>query len=98
MRSIKRITVFLLAAVMTVGMCMTAFAAPAGVSEGEEKLLNEAVAHAKALGIDTDASAAFKSASVSYTHLDVYKRQISADRFCDIPVCLSDFVGISLFL
>lgn len=62
MRSIKRITVFLLAAVMTVGMCMTAFAAPAGVSEGEEKLLNEAVAHAKALGIDTDASAAFKSA------------------------------------
>ena len=47
---------------MTVGMCMTAFAAPAGVSEGEEKLLNEAVAHAKALGIDTDASAAFKSA------------------------------------
>ena len=62
MRSIKQITVFLLAAVMTVGMCMTAFAAPAGVSEGEEKLLNEAVAHAKALGIDTDASAAFKSA------------------------------------
>ncbi|WP_343246816.1 hypothetical protein [Diplocloster hominis] len=62
MRSIKRITVFLLAAVMTVGMCMTAFAAPAGISEGEEKLLNEAVAHAKALGVDTDASAAFKSA------------------------------------
>lgn len=60
MRSIKRITVFLLAAVMTVGMCMTAFAAPAGISEGEEKLLNEAVAHAKALGVDTDASAAFK--------------------------------------
>ena len=62
MRSIKRITVFLLAAVMTVGMCMTAFAAPAGVSEGEEKLLNDAVALAIALGIDTVASAAFKSA------------------------------------
>lgn len=80
-RNIKKFAVVLMTMVMTAGMYMTVLATP-GVSAQEQKLLDEAVAQAKALGVDTAQSETFKNcyaqAETILTSQDLNEGQVNA--------------------
>lgn len=59
MKTVKKLVSAMLVGAMTLAMSATAFAAAAGVSSEEEKILARATEKAQELGVDTSASAQF---------------------------------------
>ena len=71
MSKMKKVMVLLMAAVMVACMSLTAFAAT-GVTAEEQKILDEATAKAKELGVDTTNSKKFKD---TYAQAESYLAQ-----------------------
>ena len=83
MKTVKKLVGAVLVGAMTLAMSATVFAATAGVSADEQKLLDEATKKAQELGVDTSASAQFKQ---YYTQAEKYlaENELTADQVSEL--------------
>lgn len=92
MKTMKKLVAAALAGVMTLAMSVSVFAAT-GVSAEEQTLLDKATKEAQNLGVDTNASAAFKE---KYAEAEKYlaANDLTAEQIKEANVAIDDAVVI----